>query len=95
MAASFGHELSQIFGRAETSPSGSLPSSIHPLPSIKIYELFNSPAGTHSGIKHQITDNISHILSSINNDISSRLAGLPVALMLANTFLIHVKSSIE
>ena len=94
MAASFGHELSQIFGRAETSPSGSLPSSIHPLPSIKVYELFNSP-GTHSGIKHQITDNISHILSSINNDISSRLAGLPVALILANTFLVNAKSSIE
>ena len=94
VTASFGRELPQIFGRVETSPSGSLPSSIHPLPSIKVYELFNSP-GTHSGIKHQITDNISHILSSINNDISSRLAGLPVALMLANTFLVNAKSSIE
>ena len=33
--------------------------------------------------------------SSINSDISLRLADLPVALMLANTFLINAKSSIE
>ena len=38
---------------------------------------------------------MSHILSSINSDISSRLAGLPVALILANTFLVNAKSSIE
>ena len=94
VAASFGRELPQIFGRAETSTSGSLPSSIHPLPSIKLYESFNSP-GMHSGIKQQITNDMSHILSSINSEISSRLAGLPVALMLDNTFLVNAKSSIK
>lgn len=50
VVASFRRELSQIFGRVETSSSGSLPSSIHPLPSIKMYKSFNSP-GRHSGIK--------------------------------------------
>ena len=49
VAVPFGRELPQIFCRAETSPLGSLPSYIHPLPSIKVYESFNSP-GTHSGI---------------------------------------------
>ena len=38
---------------------------------------------------------MSHILSSINSNISSRLAGFPVPLMLANTFLVNAKSSIE
>ena len=91
---SFGRELTQILGRAETSSSGLLPSSTHLLPFIKIYESFNSP-GTHSGIKQQITDDMSHTLSSINSDISSCLAGLPVALMLANIVLVNDKSSIE
>lgn len=36
-----------------------------------------------------------HILSSITSDISSRLAGLTVALMLANTFLVNAKFSID
>ena len=36
-----------------------------------------------------------HILSSITSDISSRLASLTVALMLANTFLVNAKSNIE
>ena len=52
VADSFGRELPQIFGRAETSSSGSLPSFIHSLPSIKFYESFNSP-GMHSGIKQK------------------------------------------
>ena len=94
MAASFGRELPQIFGRAETSSSGSLPSSTRPLPSIKMYETFNF-SGTHSVIKQQITNDMSHILSSINSNISSRLVSLPVSLMLANNFLVIAKSSIE
>ena len=94
MAVSFGPELPQIFGRVESSTSSTLLSSTHPLPSIKLYDNFASP-GTHSRIKQQITDDIAHILSSITSDISSRLAGLPVALMLANTFLVNAKSRIE
>ena len=94
VATSFVRELPQIFGRAETSSSGSLPSSTRPLPSIKMYETFNF-SGTHSVIKQQITNDMSHILSSINSNISSRLVGLPVSLMLANNFLVIAKSSIE
>ena len=94
VATSFGRELPQNSSRAEASSLGSLSSSTHPSPSIKIYQSFNTP-GTHSGIKQQITDDMSHILSSITSDIASRLAGLPVALMLAKSLFVNAKSSID
>lgn len=50
VADSFERELPQIFGRAASLFSGFSPSSTYPIPSIKLYENFNSP-GTHSGIK--------------------------------------------
>ena len=46
-------------------------------------------------LSKKITDDMSHILSSIISDISLRLTGLPVGLMLANTFLVNTKSSIK
>ena len=94
MADYFSGKLPQMYGRAEVSSFGALPFSSHPLFSIKLCDNFNSP-GTHSRIEQQIMDDISHILLSITSDISYRLAGLHVALMLENTFLVNAKSSIE
>ena len=36
-----------------------------------------------------------NVVSTITSDISSRLAGLPVVLILANTFLVNARSHID
>ena len=36
-----------------------------------------------------------NVVSTITSETSSRLAGLPVALMLANTFIVNARSHID
>ena len=36
-----------------------------------------------------------NVVATITSDISSRLAGLPVAMMLANTFLVNARSHVD
>ena len=92
--ASFGRELPIIFGRAESSSGGVPSSSVHSFPAIKAYDAFNA-SSTNSGIKQQINDEMLNVVATITSDISSRLAGLPVALMLANTFLVNARSHVD
>ena len=92
-AASFSRELPQIFGRVESS-SSIQSSSSHPLPSVKEYDNFNSPV-SHSGVKQRINDEMINVTATITSDISSRLAGLPISLMLANTFLVNARSTVD
>ena len=83
-----------MFGRAESTSGGVTSSSAQPLPAFKSYETFTARSA-HSGIKQQINDEIMNVVSTITSDISSRLAGLPVVLMLANTFLVNARSHID
>ena len=94
VSAFFDRELLTIFGRAESTSGDVYSSSVHPLPVIKSYDTFNIPS-THSGIKEWINDEIMNLVSTITSNISSRLAGVPVALMLANTFLVYDRSHID
>ena len=94
VSASFGRELPIIVGRAESSSGGVPPSSVHPLPAVKSYDAFNAPS-TNSGIKQQINDEMLNVVAIITSDIPSRLASLPVALMLANTFLVKTRSHVD
>ena len=91
--ASFGRKLHIMFGRAESSSDGVPSFSVHSLPAIKAYDAFNVPS-TNSGIKQQINDEMLNVVATITSDISSRLAGLPMALMLVNTFLVNARSHV-
>ena len=94
VSASFARELPPIFGKVDSSASGVPSSSSHPLPSMKTYDLFNSPE-THSGIKQIILDEMDNIFDSISGDITSCLSSSSVALMLANTLLVQSKAIVD
>ena len=94
VSTSFAHELPHIFGKVDSSTSGVPLSFTHPLPSMKSYQLFNSP-DTHSGIKQTILHEIDNIFDSISSDITSCHSSFFVALMLANTLLVQSKAIIH
>ena len=94
VSAPFARELPPIFGKVDASASGVPSSSSHPLPSMKSYDLINSPE-THSGIKQIILDEMDDIFDSISGDITSCLSSSFVALMLANTLLVQSKAIVD
>ena len=53
--------------------------------------MFNAPAG----VKQRILNEMNKSFSSITSDISSCLTGRPVALLVANTFLLNSKAAID
>ena len=69
-------------------------SASSPFPSVKSYAAFNAPE-THSGVKQRILNEMSNSFSTITSDISSFLAGRPVVLMVAKTFLLNSKAAID
>jgi len=86
IASSFGREIPILFGKVDSiSPPNS---SIHPLPQLKNYANFSSP-DSQTGIKERFYDNMANTTISIKDNITSRLSTLPIASLLANTFLIH------
>ena len=91
VVASFGRELPTIFVKMETSTSTTTSS---PLPAVKSYAALNAPE-THSGVKQRTLNEINNSFNSITSDISSCLSGRPVALMVANTFLLNSKAAID
>ena len=91
VVVSFGRGLPTIFGKMDSSTSSSASS---PLPTVKSYAAFNAPE-THSGVKQRILNEMNNPFSTITSDISSCLAGLPVALMVVNTFLLNSKAAID
>ena len=88
---SFGRDLPTIFGNMDSATSTSDSS---PLPSVKSYTAFNAPE-THSDVKQRILNEMNNSFSTITSDISSCLAGRPVVLMVANTFLLNPTAAID
>ena len=91
VTASFGRELPTIFSKIGTSAFATVYS---PLPAVNSYVAFNIP-DTYSGVKQRILKEINNSFNSITSDISSCLSGHPIALMVANTFLLNSKASID
>ena len=86
-AASFGRELSTLFGRVGLSSSGGHLASTHPLPFINNYKSFNIPDNL-SGVKQGILSKINTIISRINTEIGLRMAGNVVANTVALNFFL-------
>lgn len=92
IAASFGKELPAVFVKVDSYVAVGASSS--PLPDIKMYSQFNAPQFNSEG-KQRVLDQIQNIFAFITGEISSRLAGLPQAMMLANTFLLSARTVID
>ena len=92
VTASFGKDIPTVFGKVDSSSVVGASSS--PLSTVKTYFAFNVPE-SHSGVKQRILDEMQNIFASITSDISSRIAGLPQALMLAKTFLLNSREAVD
>ena len=92
VAASFGRDIPTVFGKVDSSSIVDASSS--PLPAVKTYFAFNVPE-SHSGVKQRILDEMQNIFASITSGISSCIAGLPQALILANTFLLNSREAVD
>ena len=92
ITSSFGRERPLIFSKVDSITSSN--STTHPLLQLKTYAKF-SHVDSQTGVKERIWDEMTNITSFINDNITSRLSTIPVASLLAHTFLIRSTQAIN